>query len=270
MNILVLLPAYNEEKSILSLVPKIDLILKRAGYKYLLIITDDGSTDDTNATIRQLSLSYPIHLITHTLNRGLGETSRDNFEAAARLSTDGDIIVRLDCDDTHEPEFILPMISKISQGYDVVIASRFAYGGGQQGVSTYRAVISSAANVFMRVFFRVPGVKEYTCGYRAYSASIVKNAISTFGNSFIQLRGLGFTCTLEKLVKLHMLGAKFTEIPFILRYDNKKGPSKMVSSVTTLGYLVMFILNYWPWGGWRSQRKSQRIDMQRSLMKLGG
>ena len=49
----------------------------------------------------------------------------------------------------------------------------------------------------------------------------------------------------------------------------KIGSSKMIGSITTLGYIVMVILNYWPWGGWRSQRRAGRINMKRSLMKSG-
>jgi dolichol-phosphate mannosyltransferase len=270
MKVFVLLPAYNEEDSIPRLLPKIHSALSSSGHEYQLIITDDGSGDATNRLLKEASQAYPIHLITHSINRGLGETSRDNFEAAAKMSDDGDIIIRLDCDDTHEPYFILDMITRIQDGYDVVIASRFAKGGGQKGVSIYRALISYGANIFMKIFFPIRGVREYSCGYRAYSASIIKHAISTYGNSFIQLRGLGFTCTLEKLVKLHMLGARFVEVPFVLRYDNKNGSSKMIGSITTLGYIIMVILNYWPWGGWRSQRKRNKIDMKRSLMKIGG
>ena len=269
MKIYVLLPAFNEQDSIPRLLPKIHSVLSNAGYSYQLVVTDDGSTDDTNKLLIEASRSYPLYLISHTVNRGLGETSRDNFEAAAMLSAEDDVIVRLDCDDTHEPEFILSMIKKVTEGYDVVIASRFAKGGGQKGVSSYRALMSSGANLFMKAFFPMRGVREYSCGYRAYSASIIKNAISTYGNSFIQLRGLGFTCTLEKLVKLHMLGARIVEVPFVLRYDKKVSSSKMIGSITTLGYIVMVILNYWPWGGWRSQRKSGRINMKRSLMKIG-
>ena len=39
-----------------------------------------------------------------------------------------------------------------------------------------------------------------------------------------------------------------------MRYD-QKSDSKMISSITTLGYLVMVLLYYWPWGGWRSSSK---------------
>ena len=102
------------------------------------------------------------------------------------------------------------------------------------------------------VFFPISGLKEYTCGFRAYRAAKIKEAISFYGNNFIQLKGLGFTCTLEKIVKLKLLGARFGEAPFVLRYDQKQSDSKMVSSITTLGYLVMTLLYHWPWGGWRS------------------
>ena len=166
MKIFILLPAFNEEESIPHLLPKIHNVLSGAAYEYQIIVTDDGSTDATSQLLKEASKTYPLHLITHPVNRGLGETSRDNFEAASRLSAEDDVIVRLDCDDTHEPEFILSMIKKVVEGYDVVIASRFARGGGQKGVSSYRALISSGANLFMKLFFPMRGVREYSCGYR--------------------------------------------------------------------------------------------------------
>jgi dolichol-phosphate mannosyltransferase len=104
----------------------------------------------------------------------------------------------------------------------------------------------------MKIFFPIPGLKEYSCGFRGYRAEKIKEAIAHFGNNFIQLKGLGFTCTLEKLVKLKLINARFGEVPFMLRYDQKRSPSKMVGSVTTLGYVVMTLLYYWPWGGWRT------------------
>ena len=114
----------------------------------------------------------------------------------------------------------------------------------------------------MRLILPVKGLKEYTCGFRAYRASIIKKAIEFYGNHFIQLMGLGFTCTLEKIVKLNLLGARFIDVPFVLRYDKKKSSSKMVSSVTTIGYFIMAILYHWPWGGWRSQYKKRLKNKQ--------
>ena len=180
------------------------------------------------------------------------------------MNARSDIIIRMDCDDTHEPKYIPDILKKLDQGYDVVVASRFEKGGGQMGVDGYRAFISRGANLFMKIFFPISGLKEYSCGYRGYRYSKIKEAINFFGNNFIQLKGLGFTCTLEKLVKLKLIGAKFGEIPFLHRYDQKQSDSKMVSSVTTLGYLVMTILYHWPWGGWRSAIAKKHLSWKKS------
>ena len=52
-------------------------------------------------------------------------------------------------------------------------------------------------------------------------------------------------------LKLKLIGARFGEVAFVLRYDQKHSASKMVSSMTMLGYLVLMICYHWPWGGWR-------------------
>ena len=255
MKIFILLPAFNEELCLIKLIKNIDNVLKSANYKYEIIVCNDGSTDKTSLILEEAKQIYPIRVITHKINRGLGETSRDNFEMAAELSEKRDIIIRMDCDDTHEPKYFLQLIKKINEGYDVAIASRFAKGGDQKGVSKYRALISYCANIFMKLFFPIKGIREYSCGFRAYSSDIIKKAIKVYGDSFIQLRGLGFTCTLEKIIKLNLIGARFAEVPFVLRYDKKRGDSKMIGSITTLGYIVMVIMYYWPMGGWKNHYK---------------
>lgn len=249
--ILILLPAYNEEESLPRLLPKIKTTMAVLKEEYRILVCNDGSRDKTQEMLEDYATSLPLEIIRHKINRGLGESSRDLFERAAEIAGVGDVIIRLDCDDTHEPEYIPALIEKVRQGYDVVIASRFEPGGGQKGVNGYRAFISRSANVFMKIFFPIPGLKEYSCGFRGYRSEKIKEAIGFYGNNFIQLKGLGFTCTLEKLVKLKLIGARFGEVPFMLRYDQKQSDSKMVSSITTLGYLVMTLLYHWPWGGWR-------------------
>jgi len=254
--IFVLLPAFNEEKTLPRLLEKIILFSKNHRKNVTTLVCNDSSTDKTLQSIRPFKTKMSLIAINHPINRGLGETSRDLFEKVVTLAKDDDVIIRMDADDTHSPEYIPSMLQKLDRGFDVVIASRFAHGGGQKGVDLYRGMISRAANLFMKVIFPVRGVCEYSCGFRAYRASIIKKAITIYGNNFIQLKGLGFTGTLEKLIKLNLIGAKFSEVPFILRYDLKDSPSKMVTSVTTMGYLVMAVLYHWPWSGWRSTYKN--------------
>jgi dolichol-phosphate mannosyltransferase len=262
--ILILLPAYNEEFSLHPLMAKLKSTLDQMDEVYKIVVCNDGSNDATQFILEGYAQTLPLEIIEHKINRGLGESSRDLFERAAEISQKGDVIVRLDCDDTHEPGFIPQIVQKIRSGYDVVIASRFEAGGGQMGVNAYRAFISRSANLFMKIFFPIPGLKEYSCGFRGYRAEKIKEAVRFYGNNFIQLKGLGFTCTLEKLVKLKMINARFGEVPFLLRYDQKQSDSKMVGSVTTLGYIVMTLLYHWPWGGWRTsvgkQHRNWRIS----------
>ena len=249
--IFILLPAYNEEKTLPRLLEKIISFSNNHRGKVTTMVCDDSSTDKTLDAIKSFENKMDLTIIHHPINRGLGETSRDLFEKAVSLAKKDDIIIRMDADDTHSPKYIPAMIERLGLGYDIVIASRFARGGGQKGVNLYRGMISRAANLFMKIIFPVSGVREYSCGFRAYRAGIIKKAISIYGNNFIQLKGLGFTGTLEKLIKLNLIGAKFSEIPFVLRYDLKDSPSKMVTSITTMGYLVMAVLYHWPWSGWR-------------------
>lgn len=160
--IYIILPAYNEEHSIDSFFTAIHSKLESMDHKYKIIVCDDGNIDRTKEKLEYYSQMMPMEIISHRFNRGLGETTRDLFERAAEISNNTDVIVRMDCDDTHEPEYFKKLIDKLDEGYDMVVASRFAKGGGQEGVNLYRAFISYSATIFMKIFFPISGLREYT------------------------------------------------------------------------------------------------------------
>lgn len=269
----ILIPAFNEENSLPLLLPKISKTLEDKNFTYKIVVVNDGSKDKTAEILENYKKNLPLTVIEHHINRGLGETERDGFEYIARNCNREDYIVRVEGDDTHEPEYILKLIDKLKTGYDVVNTSRFQPGGKQIGVSPYRAFISKCANIFMHLVFQIKGVKDFSCGFRAYRASVIQDAVKIYENNFIQLRGMGFTSTLEIIVKLNLIGCRFAEIPFILRYDQKKSESKMIGSITTLGYLIMAILYYWPFGGWkagyRGLKKLYPENPEAALKKYG-
>jgi dolichol-phosphate mannosyltransferase len=254
----VLLPAFNEEKSLDPLLPAIRKTMEENKLSYRILIVDDGSSDQTGSMLKGYEKDYPLTIITHKINRGLGETIRDLFETAAERAHPQDILVRMDCDITHDPKYIPDLVAKINEGFDVVTASRFLPGGGQSGLKGFRAFLSRGATLYMRTLFPIKGLREYTCGYRAYRAQAIQHMIQELGNRFIQLKELGFSCTLEKMVKLKLLGARIGEVPFVLYYDKKQSESKMVSSVTTFGYFVMALLYHWPFKGWKRSFKSKK------------
>jgi dolichol-phosphate mannosyltransferase len=84
--ILVLLPAYNEEKSLPALLPKLKSVLDNVEGGYRIVVCNDGSRDQTGELLAEYARKMPIEILHHKINRGLGETIRDLFEyAAARM-----------------------------------------------------------------------------------------------------------------------------------------------------------------------------------------
>lgn len=268
--IYVLLPAYNEEDALRPLAEKIESVMRELDADYEIVVVNDGSRDDTAEILAELSGRYPIHVITHKLNRGLGETARDGFEYVAEVGQRGDVVVRMDCDDTHDPGYIIPMVARLREGYEVVIASRYAPGGAQIGLDWYRKTISRCANLLMKLVFPLRDVWEYTSGFRAYRVALIQDAIDIFGNQFIDLKGMGFTGTVEKLIKCRQMGARVGEIAFVLRYDKKLSQSKVVTSITTLGYLTLIAKFIVPWGELGRHWKQRCAERRRTEYDAAG
>lgn len=254
--LVVVLPAYNEADSIETLVARLRAHLEETGEKYRILVVDDGSRDGTGEKLNDLKKIGDLEVITHRINRGLGETIRDGFERAVEICGPDDVVIRMDADDTHDPDHFPAMLEKIRGGWDVVVASRFAAGGREVGVPAFRSVLSRGANVMMKLLFPIPGVSDYACGFRAYRAGFLRACIDVFGNDFIELKGLGFTSTVEKLVKLRLLGARITEIPLVLRYDRKSQESKMSVRITVIGYFILASKQIYPWGPKEKARRA--------------
>lgn len=240
----VFLPAYNEELALPRLVEKFDQVLKGQGEPYRIVIQDDGSRDQTVAVAQALAQKYPIQILTHDVNKGLGETMRDGLRYLVSQVADEDVVVTLDCDDTHEPKFVPPAVRKLRSGYDVVALSRFCEGGGQEGLSGTKTLLSMGAGLFLKIFFPIRGVREYSCNFRVFTGAILKKADRVFGADLIRLAHLGFAVSPEILIRMRMLGARITESPFVLRYDQKPTASKNRPLRTISGYFAI-VWNYW-------------------------
>src|SRR5690606_36726545 len=112
--------------------------------------------------LADLEQRLPLDVLTHKLDRGLGETIRDGLEYIAERAHPDDVIIRMDCDDTHEPRYIPSMLAKLDEGYEVVLTSRFQPGGGQVGLDLWRTFLSYSANVLFKLWFPNRGVREYS------------------------------------------------------------------------------------------------------------
>lgn len=228
--IFVMLPCYNEQEDIGFLVEKwveIKEEWENKGYSLSVYCIDDKSTDNTNAIIRGMAEKYPnlVNLIEHDVNKGLGGAIYTAFTFFNNHASDDDFLIIMDGDNTHDPIYSLTMPQKIVDEKFCVIASRYCKNSQTKGVSGIRLFMSWGARFFYTMTLHIPKVKDYTCGYRLYTYPAICDAIEYYGESFVERHT--FACMMEVLYKLSLIGVKFDEVPFELRYDNKQGDSKM-------------------------------------------
>jgi dolichol-phosphate mannosyltransferase len=236
-DITLVLPAFNEEANLGSLLTRVHEAMRVSGLSYRVLVVDDGSTDGTPNVLRSFESRVPLTVRRHARNQGLGSALRDGLAAAAALCAPADVIVTMDADDTHQPALIREMAAKIRDGFDVVIASRFQPGARTCGVPLYRRTLSSAASLLFRLVLPTKGVRDFTCGYRAYCALVLQRAMNVYGDSFLESDG--FQCMVDVLLRLREMGARFSEVPMELRYDRKGGASKMRVLRTTFKTLLL-------------------------------
>lgn len=243
MTIYIILPAYNEELSIEKLLSRLQTTMTSLAVGYEVLLVNDGSSDKTLDIARKWQGRMPLHVINHEHNKGIGEAWKSGLMTASNKAQSSDILITMDADNTHPPELIPTLMTYIQNGYDLVIASRYVEGSQEIGLSARRKILSKVAGSLLRIFFPVKNVKDYTCGYRAYRAAIVRQAVAMYGETLIEEKG--FTCIVEVLLKLRKLGISAYEAPLVLRYDHKGGESKMPVAKTILRYWTFISRNLW-------------------------
>ncbi|MEE8238983.1 MAG: glycosyltransferase family 2 protein [Nitrososphaerales archaeon] len=233
------LPAYNEEDALPQLIDSLVEHLREEKREFEILVVNDGSEDRTWEVAEAYNGKAPIRLYNNETNRGLAETLRTGLLEALKLAAKDDIIITMDADNTHPAGLVIRMVRLIREGNDVVIASRYRKGSYVRGVPLSRRLLSYGASWLCRLLFPIRGVRDYTCGYRAYRVTALSQLISRYGEDFISEKG--FASMVDILLRLREQELIFTEVPLILRYDLKPGRSKMNVSRTineTLNLLV--------------------------------
>lgn len=239
MTVWVVLPAFNEAENLPPLLEGITSTLGALGATHTILVVDDGSSDGTRSVAGDFAGRLPLQVVGHERNQGLARTIETGLRSALRQASGDDVIVTMDADNTHSPQLLPRMLDALRDGADLVIASRYAPGGIEVGVPVMRRILSQGIGVLMRLRFGLHGVRDYSCGYRAYRARLLQAAAARYGSRLIEARG--FSVMAELLVRLRPFRPKVVEVPLHLRYDRKRGRSKMRLRQTVADYLALLV-----------------------------
>lgn len=208
--IVVCIPAYNEERSIAS------LIVQLRSFAYEILVCDDGSTDQTGEIARQLGLT----VFRHEKNMGKGASLRTLIEEATKL--DPEVVVTMDGDGQHEPNDVPRVVAPILQSNaDIVIGARRTSGGmmpRDRVIGNMVLDLATGRKAGMRLV-------DSQSGFRAYSRRAL---------GFLDFKAAGMAIESQTLIDAVKAGLTISTVDVATTYQqvvHKRNPLAHFSSV---------------------------------------
>ncbi|MFN8595264.1 MAG: polyprenol monophosphomannose synthase [Anaerolineae bacterium] len=215
MNVLIVVPTYNEAKNIADLTAAL-FALDLANLNVLIV--DDASPDGTGQIADGLAAqNNRVHVMHRTGLRGLGRAYLDGFRWA--LDHGFDRVVQMDADFSHSPNYIPTMLDKANE-YDVVIGSRYVQGGGHDKEwEAGRVFLSAWANLYARSILGLK-VHDATAGFKCWT----RHALECI--QLERVKSNGYVFQVEMAYLSQRLGLRVLEVPIYFE-DRRIGQSKM-------------------------------------------
>lgn len=237
--IVVIIPTYNESGNIERMA---ELVLGQP-LPLSLLIVDDNSPDGTGEIADRLAAADDrIQVLHREGKQGLGTAYIAGFRYA--LERGAQYCCEIDADFSHNPND-LPRLVEAARNADAAIGSRYVKGGGCEGWSTFRWMISRGGNVYTKLVARTKTV-DTTAGFRCYS----RRVLEAIDLDRVDARGYAFQ--IEMTYVTEALGFKVVEVPIIFT-DRVEGESKMDSNIFSEGLKVV-------WGLRKKYRDLTRVQ----------
>jgi dolichol-phosphate mannosyltransferase len=229
VNVLVVIPTYNEALNITGMLESIRGHVPSAS----ILVVDDGSPDGTADIVeKQAELLGSINLLRRTQKDGLGSAYRAGF--AWGLERGFDAFVEIDADFQHDPSALPSLLEAAEGGAGVVIGSRYVSGGETPKWPWYRLFLSRGGNQYASILLGLK-VADSTAGFRVYRA----DALRTIDFASVQADGYGFQ--IEMTYRARRAKQVITEVPISFT-DREVGESKMSSTIIVE---ALFLVTKW-------------------------
>ncbi len=214
--LLVVLPAFNEERSLRLILPD----LRKALPGVPVVVVNDGSSDKT----AEIARNFGATLIDLPHNLGVGGAMQTAFQYAIR--TGRDAVLRLDADGQHPPSEAVKLIDKhLETQADLVVGSRF--GTTEKCVSTgFRYAGNHGLSFFLSRICRVK-ISDPTSGFWLVSGPLVEYFAHDFPTDYPEP---------EAIALMRRLGFSYAEVP--VRFRNRLAGKSSILPFDTLHFIV--------------------------------
>lgn len=212
----IVIPTYNEAENLPLLFKSLfELPLD----DLTILIVDDNSPDGTGKLAEELGRKYKnrVRCLHRAGKLGLGTAYIEGFQYA--LHEGAEAICQMDADFSHPLETI-PLMSRLSSEFDLVIGSRYVAGGAlDERWPAWRKFLSGFGNAYARTILRLP-VHDATGGFRFWRRATLE------GIPLERVKSNGYVFQVEMVYLARLLGFNMIETPIYFA-DRRWGKSKM-------------------------------------------
>jgi dolichol-phosphate mannosyltransferase len=216
---------YNDAANLSCLMENLQQKMSELNLDFQVILINDGSRDETSAVAQVLAKTMPLLVLDQRYHRGPGEAFLRGFRQALTLCRDEDFIVSLEVGHPSELSIFPTMLERIQQPYDVVLASVYGSGAQIMGLPWHYRWLNRITNQALASLLKTKHIYTYSSFFRIYRPSILRTAFQIYKAQL--MRESGFVCMVELFIKLHLLSARFAEVPMVLDGTLRQGKSKV-------------------------------------------
>ena len=204
----IVLPCLNEARTLEACLRKANLAIATHTLAAEIIVADNGSEDGSQAIARKCGARViPVK------ERGYGSALMAGINNAT-----GTYVIMADADDSYDFTAIFPFVTKLREGFDLVMGCRLPKAGGTISPGAmpwlHRWLGNPALSGIGRMFFHSP-VTDFHCGMRAFRRSTIEG---------LDLRATGMEFASEMIIKATVMETRITEIPITLHKDGRDRP----------------------------------------------
>lgn len=214
----VVAPVYNEEENIADVLRYWDTVLEGAEFSSEIVVTNDGSTDNTAAILTVLEKEMPrLKVVSYSQNGGYGRALSSSISASR-----GEWVVTLDSDGQFDlKEYAVLLARAQSEGLDGVTGFR-----KKKQDTLFRVFADRMLNLIVRTMFKVP-FRDTNCALKLIKGGFIRQ---------VHIEARGYPAPTELTVKLCTLGAKIGEAG-ITHIERQGGLSKLRPFTTAVNFL---------------------------------